>query len=100
MRTAGFFVCKVFLIILFTFVGSHCTEIVVSRSWEGMELSRADIELLRKFFGDTETHRIVVTGHVRKGVLKIQMDVIHDHQVSKSLRAFVGNGRILFFDSK
>lgn len=65
-----------------------------------MELSRADLDLLKKFFGEGDLERVVVTGHVHKGVLKIQFDVMRDSEVLKSLRAFIGNGKMLVFESE
>lgn len=65
-----------------------------------MELSRADINLLKNFFNEDDLERIVITGHVRKGVLKIRFELIKDSKVLRSLRAFVGNGRLLLFESQ
>ena len=65
-----------------------------------MELSRNDIELLKKFFGDDDLENLVVSGHVRKGVLKIKVEVTKDNRVLRSLRAFIGNGRLLIFESE
>jgi hypothetical protein len=64
-----------------------------------MELSRDDIELLTKFFGEREMERVSISGYVRKGVLKIRVDVIDAAKVPRSLRAFIGKGKLLIFES-
>jgi hypothetical protein len=64
-----------------------------------MELSKDDIDLLKKFFDENDLGRVVISGHVRKGVLKIRFELIKDTKVLRSLRAFVSNGRLLLFES-
>ena len=64
-----------------------------------MELSRSDIELLRKFFGEGELKRVSISGYIRKGVLKLRFDVVDAADVPRSLRAFIGEGKLLIFES-